>query len=151
MDRGAWRATVSGVAGIEHDLATKPSPPYICHLVVSLVTWLVFWIVLDWRYFRLWFRKDWSSGSRNGYESSQLCSLGHGLFPKSQVCPGLHEGVSWYMNSHASSSRRGSHISRDAHYRGRTELNFLFEYLCSQRRSYLKFFSSAKRAEWKMV
>ena len=28
MDRGAWRATVHGVARIRHDLATKPPPPY---------------------------------------------------------------------------------------------------------------------------
>ena len=28
MDRGAWRATVHGVARVGHDLATKP-PPYI--------------------------------------------------------------------------------------------------------------------------
>ena len=27
MDRGAWRATVPGVAGVGHDLATKPPPP----------------------------------------------------------------------------------------------------------------------------
>ena len=26
MDRGAWRATVHGVARVEHDLATKPPP-----------------------------------------------------------------------------------------------------------------------------
>ena len=28
MDRGAWRASVHGVARVGHDLATKP-PPYI--------------------------------------------------------------------------------------------------------------------------
>ena len=28
MDRGAWRATVHGVARVEHDLATKP-PPWV--------------------------------------------------------------------------------------------------------------------------
>ena len=28
MDREAWRAIVHGVARVEHDLATKPSPPY---------------------------------------------------------------------------------------------------------------------------
>ena len=28
MDRGAWQATVHGVARVEHDLVTKP-PPYI--------------------------------------------------------------------------------------------------------------------------
>ena len=27
MDREAWRATVHGVARLEHDLATKPPPP----------------------------------------------------------------------------------------------------------------------------
>ena len=29
MDRGAWRATVHGVAKVRHDLATKPPPTYI--------------------------------------------------------------------------------------------------------------------------
>ena len=28
MDRGAWRATVHGVARVGHDLATKP--PHVC-------------------------------------------------------------------------------------------------------------------------
>ena len=27
MDRGAWRATVHGVARVRHDLATNPPPP----------------------------------------------------------------------------------------------------------------------------
>ena len=27
MDRGAWQATVLGIAGVGHDLATKPPPP----------------------------------------------------------------------------------------------------------------------------
>ena len=27
MDRGAWWATVRGVAGVQHDLVTKPPPP----------------------------------------------------------------------------------------------------------------------------
>ena len=27
MDRGAWWATVHGVARVGHDLATKPPPP----------------------------------------------------------------------------------------------------------------------------
>ena len=27
MDRGAWWATVRGVAGVQHDLATKSPPP----------------------------------------------------------------------------------------------------------------------------
>ena len=26
MDRGAWQATVHGIAGVGHDLATKPPP-----------------------------------------------------------------------------------------------------------------------------
>ena len=29
MDRGAWQATVHGVARVGHDLATKPPPPYL--------------------------------------------------------------------------------------------------------------------------
>ena len=28
MDRGAWQATVHGVARVRHDLVTKPPPPY---------------------------------------------------------------------------------------------------------------------------
>ena len=28
MDRGAWQATVHGVARVRQDLATKPPPPY---------------------------------------------------------------------------------------------------------------------------
>ena len=28
MDRGAWWATVHGVARVRHDLVTKPSPPH---------------------------------------------------------------------------------------------------------------------------
>ena len=27
MDRGAWRATVYGIAKVGHDLTTKPPPP----------------------------------------------------------------------------------------------------------------------------
>ena len=27
MDRGAWQATVHGIATVGHDLATKPLPP----------------------------------------------------------------------------------------------------------------------------
>ena len=27
MSRGAWRATVHVIAGVGHDLATKPPPP----------------------------------------------------------------------------------------------------------------------------
>ena len=29
MDRGAWWATVHGVARVGHDLTTKPPPPYV--------------------------------------------------------------------------------------------------------------------------
>ena len=29
MDRGAWQATVHGVAKVRHDLATKPPPPLL--------------------------------------------------------------------------------------------------------------------------
>ena len=29
MDRGAWWATVHGVARVRHDLVTKPPPPAI--------------------------------------------------------------------------------------------------------------------------
>ena len=29
MDRGAWQATVHGVARVGHDLATKPPPPHV--------------------------------------------------------------------------------------------------------------------------
>ena len=29
MDRGAWWATVPGVARVGHDLATKPPPPVV--------------------------------------------------------------------------------------------------------------------------
>ena len=29
MDRGAWQATVHGVATVRHDLATKPPPQAI--------------------------------------------------------------------------------------------------------------------------
>ena len=36
MDRGAWQATVHGVARVRHNLATKPPPPLplkslLCH------------------------------------------------------------------------------------------------------------------------
>ena len=34
MDRGAWQATVYGVARVGHDLATKPPPP--SHLFQAL-------------------------------------------------------------------------------------------------------------------
>ena len=29
MDRGAWQATVHGVARVRHDLVTKPPPPTV--------------------------------------------------------------------------------------------------------------------------
>ena len=32
MNRGAWQATVCGVARIRHDLATKPPPPQMMSL-----------------------------------------------------------------------------------------------------------------------
>ena len=32
MNRGAWQATVQGVARVRHDLATKPPPPLSSHL-----------------------------------------------------------------------------------------------------------------------
>ena len=32
MDRGAWQATVQGVAGVGHDLVTKSPPPLSSHL-----------------------------------------------------------------------------------------------------------------------
>ena len=39
MDRGAWWATVHGVAGVQQDRETKPPPPsnlaIQCHLKVS--------------------------------------------------------------------------------------------------------------------
>lgn len=40
-------------------------------------------------------------------------------------------------------------VSRDAHCGGSTERGFLFEYLCSQQRSYLKFFSPQKEQNGK--
>ena len=35
MDRGAWQATVHGVAGVGHDLVTKPPPPHYTRATVS--------------------------------------------------------------------------------------------------------------------
>ena len=32
MNRGAWQTTVHGVAGVRHDLATKPPPASINHM-----------------------------------------------------------------------------------------------------------------------
>ena len=32
VDRGAWQATVHGVARVRHDLAIKPPPPIVMHL-----------------------------------------------------------------------------------------------------------------------
>ena len=33
MDRGAWWAMVHGVAGVEHDLVTKPPPAAHVHTI----------------------------------------------------------------------------------------------------------------------
>ena len=38
MDRGAWQATVHGVARIIHDLVTKPPPPPLTFNVIIDVT-----------------------------------------------------------------------------------------------------------------
>ena len=35
MDRGAWQATVHGVARAAHDVAAKPPPPFICLAVLG--------------------------------------------------------------------------------------------------------------------
>ena len=35
MDRGAWQATVHGVARVGHDLAAKPPPQPINNMIVS--------------------------------------------------------------------------------------------------------------------
>ena len=37
MDRGAWQATVHGVARVRHDLATTPPPPHY-HMDAPLKT-----------------------------------------------------------------------------------------------------------------
>ena len=34
MDRGAWQATVHGVAKVGHDLVTKPLPPLVFPVVI---------------------------------------------------------------------------------------------------------------------
>jgi len=40
MDKGAWRATVHGVARVGHDLATKPPPPrYVYRRAVIFKLW----------------------------------------------------------------------------------------------------------------
>ena len=36
MDRGAWQATVHGVARVGPDLETKPPPPYLWHKYQTL-------------------------------------------------------------------------------------------------------------------
>ena len=36
MDRGAWQATVHGVARVRHDLVTKPPPPPPCGMIKGL-------------------------------------------------------------------------------------------------------------------
>lgn len=46
------------------------------------------------------------------------------------------------------SCRGGSQSSKDAHSRGNNKRSYLVHCLCSQQRSYLKFFFLAKRAEW---
>ena len=40
MDRGAWWATVHGVARVGHDLATKPLPPpqLLCRVYISVLS-----------------------------------------------------------------------------------------------------------------
>ena len=38
MDRGAWQATVHGVARIKHDLVNKPPPPPLTFNVIIDVT-----------------------------------------------------------------------------------------------------------------
>ena len=35
-DRGAWQATVHGIARVGHDLATKPLPPLVCKVDTDL-------------------------------------------------------------------------------------------------------------------
>ena len=42
MDRGAWQATVHGVARVGHDLATKPPPPSYCIFSVLLTLALLY-------------------------------------------------------------------------------------------------------------
>ena len=39
MDRGAWRATVQGVARVRHDLVTKPPPPPWCCQIHQFNSW----------------------------------------------------------------------------------------------------------------
>ena len=39
MDRGAWWATVHGVARVGHDLVTKPPPPPPLHWQATLNHW----------------------------------------------------------------------------------------------------------------
>ena len=38
MDRGAWQATVHGVARVGHDLATKPPRPLFKHIIAVYQT-----------------------------------------------------------------------------------------------------------------
>ena len=37
MDRGAWQATVHGVASVRHDLATEPPPPPVLDMSFSFL------------------------------------------------------------------------------------------------------------------
>lgn len=83
-------------------------------------------------------------------------NFGHGVVHRSPLgVQGFPEKRSFMSElTHAlglvDSSRRGSQISRVAHGWGSNGKSFLFEYHCSQQRSYLKF-SSAKRVEWNLV
>jgi len=41
MNRGVWQAIVHGIAGVRHDLVTKPPPAHVVeiHLVSEEVVW----------------------------------------------------------------------------------------------------------------
>ena len=41
MDRGAWQATVHGVARVRYDLATKPPPSCFCCVRFCATLWIV--------------------------------------------------------------------------------------------------------------
>ena len=36
MNKGAWKATVHGVTGVRHNLATKPPPLHVMHHIVYM-------------------------------------------------------------------------------------------------------------------
>ena len=38
MDRGAWQATVHGVAGVGYDLATKPPPAAAINIYLKIIS-----------------------------------------------------------------------------------------------------------------